>query len=55
MEDADAHADRARRNQRLALGLLMVSIAVLGMMIAVVIGARSGLPAWLLEHVHQAN
>jgi hypothetical protein len=51
MRAADLHAERARKNRLLAMGLLVVSILVLGLMLAVVFGVRSGLLGQLIEHI----
>jgi hypothetical protein len=50
MQTADDHAERARKNGLLALSLVVVSLAVLGLMIAVVIGLRSGVLGRLVQH-----
>ena len=51
MPDADIHAERARKNRLLAMGLFVVSLGILGLMIAVVFGIRSGVLGQLVGHV----
>ena len=53
MQDIEVHADRARKNRLLALGLFAVSIGILGAMTAVVILTRTGILARLLSHLGQ--
>lgn len=50
MQAADIHADRARKNRLLATVLFAVTLLVLGLMISVVIGIRSGLLPRFVEH-----
>lgn len=51
MPDAHTWTERRRKNRRLAVGLLMVSFGILGLMFAVVFGIQSGFFARLIEHV----
>lgn len=50
MQAVDLHAERARKNRLLALGLFAASLVVLGLMIAVVFGVRSGALPRLIAH-----
>jgi hypothetical protein len=51
MQAADLQAGRARKNQLLAAGLFAVSLLVLGLMIAVVFGMRSGVLPRFVEQI----
>lgn len=51
MQDANLLAERARKNRLLAMGLFVVSVGVLGLMVAVVVGIRSGVLGRLVGHL----
>jgi len=50
MQAADIHADRARKNRVLAVALFAMTLLVLGLMVSVVIGLRSGVLPKFVEH-----
>jgi hypothetical protein len=51
MQAAELRAERVRKNQLLAAGLFAVSLLVLGLMIAVVVGVRSGVLPRFVEQM----
>ena len=51
MQAADVHAERARKNRLLATGLFAASLVVLGLMIAVVFGIRTGFLPRLIDQL----
>ena len=53
MQNADLHAEQARKNRLLATVLFAVSFAILGLMAAVVILTRTGVLHRLLSHLGQ--
>lgn len=50
MQAADIQAERVRKNRLLAAVLFAVTLLVLGLMISVVVGIRSGLLPRFVEH-----
>jgi hypothetical protein len=50
MQAAEIQSDRARKNRLLAMVLFGVTLLVLGLMISVVIGIRSGLLPRFVDH-----
>jgi hypothetical protein len=50
MQTAGLQSDRARKNRLLATVLFVVTLLVLGLMIAVVLGLRSGLLPRFVDH-----
>jgi hypothetical protein len=50
MQAADIHADRLRKNRALAGLLFAVTLLVLGLMVSVVLGLRSGVLPRFVEH-----
>jgi hypothetical protein len=50
MQAADIDAERARKNRALAAALFAVTLLVLGLMVSVVFGLRSGVLPKFVEH-----